>query len=242
MLAVEEAMNGRGPILTLAATSAGLLVLASLAPSAVSSGNARPRLQAAAVSVAANQPVLHLGRRGVQVRVVQQRLIKLGYLPSGGADSVFGQRTWHAVLAFQGWQRLQRDGVVGPRTRAALASAVRPQPWARLERGLALDLRRQVMLVVSHRRMPRAVHISSAAAGYQTPRGRFQVYRRERLSWSAPYRVWMPYALYFRGGYAIHGFGSVPSYPASHGCVRVPMSEAPFVYGATPLHAQVVVR
>ena len=234
-------MRGRGPILTLAAATAGLLVLASLAPAAASSGAARPRLHPA-ISVAAREPMLRLGSRGVQVRVLQQRLIKLGYLPSGGADGVFGQRTWHAVVAFQGWQRLQRDGVVGPRTRAALASAVRPQPWTRLERGLALDLRRQVMLVVSRRRTVRAVHISSAAAGYQTPRGRFHVCRRERMSWSAPYRVWMPYALYFRGGYAIHGFGSVPSYPASHGCVRVPMSEAPFVYAATPLRASVVIR
>jgi lipoprotein-anchoring transpeptidase ErfK/SrfK len=146
------------------------------------------------------------------------------------------------VVAFQGWQRLHRDGVVGARTSRALASAVRPRPWVRLGRGLELDLERQVLLVVVHGRTQRAIHISSAAPGRLTPRGRFDVYRRERMSWSAPYRVWMPYALYFSGGYAIHGFGSVPAYPASHGCVRVPMSEAPFVYTTTPLHTPVVIR
>jgi lipoprotein-anchoring transpeptidase ErfK/SrfK len=52
----------------------------------------------------------------------------------------------------------------------------------------------------------------------------------------------MPYALYFSGGYAIHGYGVVPAYPASHGCVRVPESEAPYVYAAAPLHTAVVIR
>ena len=96
--------------------------------------------------------------------------------------------------------------------------------------------------MVARSRTVRAVHISSAAPGYWTPRGRFGVYRRERLSWSSPYQVWMPYALYFSGGYAIHAFGSVPAYPASHGCVRMPVNDAPFVYAAAPLHTPVVIR
>jgi lipoprotein-anchoring transpeptidase ErfK/SrfK len=32
--------------------------------------------------------------------------------------------------------------------------------------------------------------------------------------------------LYFNGGIAFHGFGSVPLRPASHGCVRIPMTIA----------------
>ena len=83
---------------------------------------------------------------------------------------------------------------------------------------------------------------SRVRPGYVTPRGRFHVYRRERLSWSFPYRVWMPHALYFSGGYAIHGFSAVPAYPASHGCVRIPVSEALFVYAATPRLTPVVIR
>ena len=176
------------------------------------------------------------------MRTLQQQLIALSYLPSGSADGVYGRRTWHAVVAFQGWERLARDGVAGPRTQAALASSVRPRPWARLTRGLELDLRRQVLLVVARSRTVRVVHISSAAPGYWTPRGRFAVYRRERMSWSFPYRARMPYALYFSGGYAIHAFDSVPAHPASHGCVRMPASEAPFVYGATPLRTPVIIR
>ena len=99
-----------------------------------------------------------------------------------------------------------------------------------------------MLLVVAGGRTVRAVHISGAGPGFVTPRGRFRVYRRERMSWSARYEVWMPYALYFSGGYAVHGFSAVPAYPASHGCVRMPLGDAPYVYAATPLRAPVVVR
>ena len=40
--------------------------------------------------------------------------------------------------------------------------------------------------------------------------------------------------MYFTGGYAIHGNPSVPPYPASHGCVRVPMWVAPRLYETNP--------
>jgi len=40
--------------------------------------------------------------------------------------------------------------------------------------------------------------------------------------------------MYFRGSYAIHGNPSVPPYPASHGCVRVPMWLAPHLYATNP--------
>jgi peptidoglycan hydrolase-like protein with peptidoglycan-binding domain len=217
-------MQGRSVILALGAAVAALTFTVDLA-----AGVTQP-------------PPLQLGSRGAQVRALQQRLTALGYLPPGTADGVFGMRTWHAVVAFQGWQRLQRDGVVGARTRVVLASATRPQPWVKLRRGLELDLQRQVLLVVAGGRTTRVVHISSGAPGYTTPRGRFHVYRRERMSWSKPYRVWMPYALYFTGGVAVHGFGSVPAYPASHSCVRMPLTEAPFVYAAAPLGTPVVIR
>lgn len=236
-------MRRGATILALVTTIGSVVVLLLLLDSAQAGGaSAGLRPLHATTSAPAPQAPLHLGSRGSRVRALQQRLIALGYLPSGSADGVYGQRTWHAVVAFQGWQRLHRDGVVGPRTRTALATAGRPRPWTRLERGLALDLRRQVMLVVARGHTQRAVHIASAAPGYLTPRGHFHIYRRERMSWSAPYRVWMPYALYFSGGYAIHGFGSVPAYPASHGCVRVPLSDAPSVYAATPLRTPVVIR
>jgi lipoprotein-anchoring transpeptidase ErfK/SrfK len=75
----------------------------------------------------------------------------------------------------------------------------------------------------------RAVHTSTGSFG-RTPAGTFHVYRKELLSWSQPFQVWMPYASYFVGGIAMHEYFDVPAYPASHGCVRLPAGEANRVY------------
>ena len=40
--------------------------------------------------------------------------------------------------------------------------------------------------------------------------------------------------MYFLRGFAIHGYPSVPTYPASHGCVRVPMWIAPRLFADRP--------
>ena len=40
----------------------------------------------------------------------------------------------------------------------------------------------------------------------------------------------MVHSNYFIRGYAIHGYASVPTYPASHGCVRVPIPDAMSIY------------
>ena len=80
------------------------------------------------------------------------------------------------------------------------------------------------------------------ARGFHTPTGAFRVYRRELRSWSYLYRVWLPCALYFQEGHAFHGYYSVPSYPASHGCVRMTLADAPSVYPFAPLRTPVIVR
>ena len=43
----------------------------------------------------------------------------------------------------------------------------------------------------------------------------------------------MYYSSFFLGGFAIHGFYSVPAYPASHGCVRMPMWIAPTIFASS---------
>ena len=75
------------------------------------------------------------------------------------------------------------------------------------------------------------VHCSSGRGGYATPAGSFSIFGQERNSWSVPYQVWLPYASYFNGGIAFHAYPEVPAHPASHGCVRLPVAEAPFAYG-----------
>ena len=56
------------------------------------------------------------------------------------------------------------------------------------------------------------------------------MFRKELRSWSVPFKQLLPYASYFNAGIAFHEYADVPTYAASHGCVRVPAPEAPGVY------------
>jgi len=92
----------------------------------------------------------------------------------------------------------------------------------------------QVLYVVPGSRVGLIVPISTAGvAGTFTPVGRFAVYRKVVEFDPSPLgTLYDP--LYFTGSYAIHGNPSVPPYPASHGCVRIPMWVAPFLYRTIP--------
>lgn len=175
------------------------------------------------------------------IRGVQRRLATLGYLAdsevTGEADYLTGQ----ALLAFQGWERLARTGTVTGQTQLALFTSSRPRP-AGHRPGDHVEIYRDpgVLLTVSDGEVVRAVHVSTGAGG-ATPVGSFRVYLKSLMSWSVPFEVWMPYASYFRGGIAMHQSADVPSYPASHGCVRLPLGEAERVYRFVELGTPVAV-
>jgi L,D-transpeptidase catalytic domain/Putative peptidoglycan binding domain/Sporulation and spore germination len=170
-----------------------------------------------------------------ETRALQQRLAELGFLDPAGVDGREGPRTRAAVLGFQKWQRLARDGAAGPATRQALATAVPPTP--RLTGGgtrAEVLLDRQVTLLVRDGRVVRAFGVSTGMPGFATPPGEYVVFRKETRSWSVPYEVWLPWASYFVGGIAFHESPDVPAGPASHGCVRVPAYDAEWLYRQLP--------
>ncbi|WP_407527056.1 L,D-transpeptidase [Methylobacterium oryzisoli] len=74
--------------------------------------------------------------------------------------------------------------------------------------------------------------VSTARSGFVTPPGQYRVYRLERWWWSRKYGGAMPYALFYRGGYAIHGTAAVGRLgrPASHGCVRLAPGHARWLF------------
>ncbi|CAB4878430.1 unannotated protein [freshwater metagenome] len=175
-------------------------------------------------------------------RAVQERLTALGYLPASAVDGLAGYRTQQAIMAFQAWNGLDRDGVVGPATSAKLKTASRPRGTAGgASRRIEVHRARGVALLIDGGRVVRAIHISTGAGADATPRGRYRVFRKERRSWSVPFRVWLPYASYFNKGIALHESPDVPPQPASHGCVRVPAPEAPEVYAFATVGTEVVV-
>ncbi len=181
------------------------------------------------------------GVHGPQVVALQRRLAALTYLPAGYSTGTVDYRTEQAVIAFQGWEGLARDGVAGPQTLARLRVASAPRAWSTTTRHIELHLARQVLLLVADGRVLRAIHVSTAAPGKVTPTGTYTIYRKEQMSWSVPFQVWMPYASYFTGGYALHEYPDVPPYPASHGCVRVPAGDSVVVWAFATLGTPIVI-
>ena len=179
----------------------------------------RPRTLTAVVA----RPDLGLGSRGPSVLALERRLAELHYaLP--GVDGTFGLETTQAVLAFQAVERLPRTGRVDVRTWRRLVAARTPMPRLR---GSHIEVSKgsQYLLAVRDSRVTAIVHISTGATG-NTPIGTFHIYRKN-AGWD--WVLWYP--MYFLRGFAIHGYPSVPAYPASHGCVRVPMWVAPRLFG-----------
>ena len=174
------------------------------------------------------------------VRGVQLRMFQLGYLSRAQVTGTLDYATSQALLAFQGWEGLARTGSVTGETQLALVRAKHPRPRSRASgRHVEIHRDRGVLLLVEDGKVERAVHTSTGAGG-ATPSGTFRVYRKERMSWSYPFQVWMPFASYFVGGIAMHEYSHVPEYPVSHGCVRLPDGDAERVYRfaevGTPVH------
>jgi hypothetical protein len=179
-------------------------------------------------------PSLSLGSRGQSVLALERRLVELRYAIRG-ADGLYGPDTVEAVLAFQKVNRLPRTGRVEPWLWRRLAHATVPRP-ARGGNYLEVDKTRQVLFVVRRGAVDRIVHVSTGATG-NTPLGTWRVYRKVG-GWD--WVLWYP--LYFKGGFAIHGYPSVPAYPASHGCVRIPMWLAPALFGGNGYGTTVLIH
>jgi hypothetical protein len=176
------------------------------------------------------------------VRGAQLRLAALGYLDPSEVTGSLDYLTEQALLAFQGWEDLDRTGTVTGQTQVELVRASRPRPAVRRPaRRIEIYRDRGVLLMTEDGEVLRAVHTSTGSLG-RTPEGDFAVYVKSLYSWSVPFHVWMPYAAYFRGGIAMHQSPDVPSYPASHGCVRLPEGEADRVYRFVDVGTPVAVR
>ena len=162
---------------------------------------------------------------------VQRRLIALGFL-AGRADGRLGPATQNGILAFQKWEHLPRTGSLDARTESRLSTATQPTPLSRAGGGKRAEilLDRQVALLIKDNKVLRTIAVSTGKPSTPTPPGNYRVYAKIRRWWSTPFREWLPYALPFVGGIAFHEFLEVPSYPASHGCVRQAVSVASSTY------------
>lgn len=89
-----------------------------------------------------------------------------------------------------------------------------------------VDISRQVMSLVQGNRSVHTFHVSTGASATPTVRGKYTFYMKQPGYNSKG----MYYSAYFIRGYATHGYHTVPNYPASHGCLRNPVSFSRFIY------------
>lgn len=184
------------------------------------------------------------------VAEVQQKLKDLRYY-RGPVDGEEGAATTSAVMAFQKIQGLSVDGVVGPATLAALDDPKRPEPRNGPDRRIEIDLTRQVVFWITGGEIAQIFPASSGSgeayttasggtARSLTPVGWYVIERRISGIRDAPLGILYD-PLYFYKGWAIHGSNSVPAYPASHGCVRLPRADARWLFdrapNGTPIHS-----
>lgn len=178
-------------------------------------------------------PALGLGSRGPSVLLLERELVAHHFaLPR--IDSIFGADTLEAVYAVQKLAGLSRTGSMSAAAWQALGHVKPPRPRLRGSY-IEVDKTKQVLYVVRNSKVTLIVPVSTGATG-NTPVGIFHVYSK------VPGGAVMYYSNFFTGAFAIHGYVSVPPYPASHGCVRVPMWVAIRLYGLIPAHTRVLIH
>jgi hypothetical protein len=193
------------------------------------------------VHVTLRLPDLGYGDQGRLVGTLVRRLAALGYAAPAGR-SVFDGDVLETVYAFEKAQGLSRTGVVDPTFWHRLDQPRSLVPRYRSPADhIEVDKTRQILLVVRGGQVTLVAPVSTAGiAGYYTPVGRFAIYRKVPGYDPSPLGV-LYKPMYFYGGYAIHGNPSVPPYPASHGCVRVPNFVIERLYSSEPYGETVIV-
>jgi hypothetical protein len=99
---------------------------------------------------------------------------------------------------------------------------------SQLPQFILIDTGQQCLGLYEYGTLVKLFPISSGRHG--TPTRKFVLLSKEKDHYSTEYdNAWMPYSMRIFGGYFIHG-GILPSYPASHGCVRMIYENAIVVY------------
>jgi peptidoglycan hydrolase-like protein with peptidoglycan-binding domain len=176
-------------------------------------------------SVRVQVPLLASGARGPAVRWLQQTLNRVDGYALPGISSVFDTATVDAVLAFQRVHGMPMTGVVDQRLWELIGMSGPPRARIPLGDHIEVDKSRQLMFEVRAGTVVSVTRVSTGATG-NTPVGHWHVYAK-----SPGFNAKGMYdSLFFLRGFAIHGYYSVPTYAASHGCVRTPLWFAPGIY------------
>ncbi|HEX4690899.1 MAG TPA: L,D-transpeptidase family protein [Solirubrobacteraceae bacterium] len=166
------------------------------------------------------------GHGGAAVRLLQRGLRRMHYPAS--SSGVYDSTTQRAVMA---WRKVtgrprtygaDRSVLLGVLARQGVWKVRHPHDGHHVE----ADISMQVLVLVDGDKVVRIQHTSSGKPSTPTILGRFSVYRKE----PGTNAHGMVDSDYFIRGYAIHGYADVPTYNASHGCLRVPIADAATIY------------
>ena len=160
------------------------------------------------------------------MELLQRQLAKMGYaIPKSGR---YDAPTGRAVLAYRKVNRMRRiqsaNWTIFRRVWRGRGAFKLKYP--RAGKHVEADISRQVLVLAQDGKPWRVYHTSSGAPSTPTVRGSYRFYRKGP-GYNA---VGIYYSSYFIRGYAIHGYKSVPTYNASHGCLRVPIPNAISIY------------
>jgi len=180
----------------------------------------------------------------------EQRLSDLGYW-TGPIDGTLDPAFRHALIAFQKMEGRQRIGVLTKDEFDAIRAAKKPVPRQTGDAHIEIDLDRQVLFMVDA--SGSITHILPVCTGNEksyvdhgqthrahTPRGKFTVLRKI-AGWRRSSLGLLYYPNYIHEGIAIHGSLAMAAYPASHGCIRIPMFASKELSEMTPVGTEVIV-
>jgi hypothetical protein len=167
-------------------------------------------------------PAVSFGSTGRFVQLLQQRLAALHfYIPQTGVyDTGTGLAldAYHRLLTWGTYQSLDSRTVTWLLNGWGEFKVRYPGDGKHAEGNLT----NQLLALIDHGHVLSIYPISSGKPSTPTILGRFRVYRKQP--------GYLPDGMYFSaffiGGYAIHGYNPAPDYPASHGCMRVPIVDA----------------
>lgn len=219
-------------------------------PLPVATAKAAPKKRAAPRTVLTKKPArgaprslpgLGQGARGAAVLAMQTRLAELHY--DVELTGVFDYTTLEAVIGFQKVNDLPRTGRATESMLTALQTATNPSPMIPTggQNRIEVDLKKQFLGLYKGGELFKLLPISSGSGKdfcvtdpdtsktvcdkAITPGGSFRI-RSRIIGWRESKLGLLYNPLYFNGGIAFHGAPVVPSTPASHGCVRIPMPSA----------------
>ena len=139
-----------------------------------------------------------------------------------------GESTTEAVKRFQSKFGFRPTGVVGPGTYEllnAISGKVGRLPKGCLgERAICIDKAQRLVRLVEKGEVVLTLDARFGFVGAETREGTFRIQRKSRDHTSSLYRTWMPFALFFSGGQAVHYspyFARDGYNGASHGCVNL---------------------